>query len=66
MRKVLVLGLLTLVAGVAGCQTVTMTGAENRAQMKRVCEMEMRQIGDDWNLIWLSERPSRLTRWHSR
>jgi hypothetical protein len=66
MRKVLMLGLLAAVATTLGCATVTMTAEENMLQTQRIVELETRQIGDDWNLIWLNDRASRLTKWHSR
>jgi hypothetical protein len=69
MRKVLFCGLLLGLAALAaasGCATVTMTPEENCMLQRRVFETDMLQIGDDWNLIWLNDRPSRLTRWITR
>jgi len=66
MRMWLLLGLLAGAALSAGCATVTKTPEENRANMRSVVELDMRQIGDDWNLIWLADRQGRLTRWHTR
>jgi len=66
MRMWLLLGLLAGVALSAGCATVTKTPEENRASIRSALELDMRQIGDDWNLIWLADRQGRLTRWHTR
>lgn len=66
MRIWLLLGLLAGLALSAGCATVTKTPEENVANVRSVLELDMRQIGDDWNLIWLADRQGRLTRWHTR
>jgi len=66
MRKWLILGLLAGLAASVGCATVNRTAAENRAAHRHIVDFEIRQIGDDWNLIWLADRQSRLTKWHTR
>jgi len=66
MRNLLFVALLGGLALLAGCATVTKTPQENRATMRAVAEFDMLQIGDDWNLIWLSDRQSRLTKWNTR
>lgn len=66
MRMWLLLGLLSGLAVAAGCATVTKTPGENLAHVRSVLELDMLQIGDDWNLIWLADRQGRLTRWHTR
>jgi hypothetical protein len=66
MRTWLLLGLLGLVALGTGCATVTMTSEENLAMTRNHAELEMREIGDDWNMIWLNDRQNRLSRWHTR
>jgi hypothetical protein len=66
MRNWLLIGLLGGLALTTGCATVTKTPEENLANTRAVVELDMRQIGDDWNLIWLSDRQSRLTKWHTR
>lgn len=66
MRKWLLLGLLIGLGSTVGCATVTKTAAENRATMRQITELNMRQIGDDWNLIWLTDRQCRLTKWQTR
>jgi len=67
MRTWLLVSLLFVGVGLAtGCATVTKTPQENRAAMRAVTELDMLQIGDDWNLIWLTDRQSRLTKWNTR
>ncbi len=66
MRKSLFLGLLVGLALASGCATVTKTPAQNRADYRSIVEFDMRAIGDDWNSLWLMDRQTRLTRWHTR
>jgi hypothetical protein len=66
MRMWLLLGLLAGLALATGCATVTKTPEENRASVRSILELDMREIGDDWNMIWLADRQDRLTRWHTR
>lgn len=66
MRKWLLFGLLAGLAVTSGCATVTKTPAENAAAWRQNIEHDARQIGDDWNLIWLTDHQGRLTKWHTR
>lgn len=66
MRIWLIIGLTVAVAAAAGCATVTQTPSENQASVKAVTELDLRQMADDWNLMWLVDRQSRMTRWHTR
>lgn len=66
MRKWLFLGLIVSLGWASGCATVTRTAAENRANYRSICELDMLEMADDWNLIWLGERQCRLTKWHTR
>lgn len=66
MRAIVLLVLLFGLTLVAGCATMTQSPEEVRATYSRVWEYELRQMSDDWNFIWLLDRPSRLTRWQMR
>lgn len=66
MRKCLLLGLGIALAAIAGCATVTRTADENLANQIQIADLEMRQIADDWNLIWMTDRQNRLSRWITR
>ena len=66
MRKWLLLGLLAGLAFASGCATVTKTREENLATYRQIADLDVRQIGDDWNLIWMADRQTRLTRWVTR
>ncbi|HQL53669.1 MAG: hypothetical protein KA383_11740 [Phycisphaerae bacterium] len=66
MRTLMLFGLLAGLGLLAGCATVTKTPAENWAHTRANIELDMLQIADDWNLIWLNTHQTRLTRWHTR
>ena len=62
----LLLGLLAGLALVTGCATVTKTSQENVNTYRSIAELDMQEIGDDWNLIWMADHQTRLTKWHTR
>jgi len=68
MRKSVLLGVLIgLSLVVAGCGPgVVKTQAERRNTYRQAFNMDMRQLVDDWDTLWLVERQSRLTRWQVR
>ncbi len=66
MKKWLLLSILASAALVAGCATVAKTEEDNMNTWKQIADLDERQIGDDWNLIWLSDRQGRLSRFHMR
>ena len=39
---------------------------ENANNIVRNIAIETRQIADDWNMIWLMDAPSRMSRWNLR
>ena len=65
MRKLLILVAIVGLASIAGCG-VTRSSQEIRNVNMQALDMDMRQIVDDWNMLWLADRQSRLTRWHTR
>ena len=66
MRNWLLLGLLAGLALTVGCATVTMTREENLASQRQIANLDMRQMADDCNLIWLVDRQPRMTKWQTR
>lgn len=67
MRTRSLLGLLVLFGAAGGCApTVTMTAKQNDYLQKEILEIETRELADDWNMVWLDARPSRLSRWYMR
>jgi hypothetical protein len=66
MRKWIFWGLLAGLAAAAGCTTVTKSPADNAANMRSIVELDMLEMADDFNMIWLLDKQSRLTKWHTR
>lgn len=66
MRALVILGLLLGLALVTGCATMTQTPSQVASTYGRVFEYDFREMPDDWNFIWMVDRPSRLTRWQMR
>lgn len=66
MRKWLLLGFLAGLATVTGCATVSKTPAENMATARQALELDLREMADDWNMIWFADHQDRLTKWHTR
>ena len=66
MRALLILGLLAGLLMLTGCATMTQSSADVRHTYSRVWDYELHQMSDDWNLMWMLDRPSRLTRWQMR
>lgn len=65
MRKLVILVAIVGLAAVAGCG-VTRSSQEIRNVVEQNLEMDMRQLVDDWNMLWMVDRQSRRTRWHTR
>ncbi len=67
MRKWLWLTVLAAaVAYGAGCAGITRTGDENVYTFRQSAELDVRGMADDWNMIWLADRQTRLSRWYTR
>lgn len=67
MRKVAFLGVLVGLSLIWGCGSgVVKTEAERANTYRGNFDLDMRQIVDDWDSIWLVDRQYRLTRWQVR
>lgn len=66
MRTWVVLGFVAVLGLVAGCATMTRTPQENMANVRSIIEVDALEMADDWNMIWLTDRQCRLSRWHVR
>ena len=66
MRKFVLLVALVTIAAVAGCAGVARSPREIRNIAKQSLDMDMRQMVDDLNMLWLADRQYRLTKWHTR
>jgi len=62
------LAMLTLLAGAmcvaSGCETPGYTAGEDARNIQRNMNYDLRETTDDWNFLWLQEKPSRLTAWN--
>lgn len=65
MRRLVFLMVVVGIATAAGC-TVTKTDEEVATTIRQSVDLDMRQIVEDWNYIWLVDRQYRLTKWHTR
>lgn len=50
----------------SGCATMTKTGEESMRSQRQIVDLEMRELTEDWNYLWLADRQPRLTKWHTR
>lgn len=66
MRAIILLGVLAGITVLAGCATTTHSWEERKSLHKVAFEHDMRQVADDWDAIWMSDRASRLSRWNMR
>jgi len=66
MRTWLLLGLLLGLVAAAGCTTMVKTPAEVRSTYRQALDADLRQMAEDWNVLWLADRQYRLTRWDTR
>jgi hypothetical protein len=67
MRAGMLFGLLIGLALSAGCGPgVVKTSAERMNTYRQTLDLDMRQLADDWDTLWLADRQYRLTRWQTR
>lgn len=50
----------------AGTETLGQTSAEHRQHVAVVLEQHRRALNEDLDLLFMTDRPTRLTRWHGR
>jgi hypothetical protein len=67
MKRLVILAILaTMMAVWAGCAAgdgVAITSTERAERHRRVRELDRRMLNDDWDLLWLNDRPTRFTEW---
>lgn len=67
MRTLIAFGLLAGLTLFTGCaSTISKTEDQRKNAYKENIDNDFRQIGDDWDMAWLADRPGRLTRWYTR
>ncbi len=65
MKSLIVLMLLSLTILVTGC-TMTETCAEAHQRRMNIVDVQMREMAEDWDTLWLMDKPSELTPYHVR
>lgn len=81
LSRIAICGLLLIVSGV-GCASsasshmwayphanednITMRADDHRSSVARIIEIDRRGLIEDLDIFFLTDRPSRLTRWHTR
>ena len=50
----------------AGAESLGQTPDEHRQQIVGVLEQDRRSLTEDLDLLFMTDRPTRLTRWHGR
>jgi hypothetical protein len=50
----------------AGTETLGETSAEHRERVSTVADQDARALAEDLDLLFMTDRPTRLTRWHGR
>lgn len=66
MRTLVLLVVLIGLGAVAGCATIVKTPSEVCRTYEQVLDLDMRQMAEDWNHLWLANRQYRLTPWQTR
>jgi hypothetical protein len=66
MRKYLLAGLVIGVWALPGCATMSKTAEENQRAWGQQLDIEMRELGDDWNYVLMADRPNRLSKYQIR
>ncbi|MFQ5805697.1 MAG: hypothetical protein ACE5I3_04520 [Phycisphaerae bacterium] len=67
MRRCVLFGLLIGLSVLMGCGPgVVKTKAERVNAFREGLDLDMRQMADDWDTLWLVNRQYRLTRWQIR
>jgi hypothetical protein len=50
----------------AGGETLALTSEEHQHRISEISARDSRALVEDLELLFLTDRPTRLTRWHSR
>ncbi len=50
----------------AGGEAMTLTSEEHQHRVSEISARDSRALVEDLELLFLTDRPTRLTRWHSR
>ena len=65
MKRLLVLLMLSLAFLAGGC-TMSESAPEAHRRRMNVVDIQMHQLAEDWDVLWLMDRPTRLNAHHVR
>jgi hypothetical protein len=67
MRLIALLAVGSLLALASGCGPGVVRSHDERVNVNMSSfEMDIRQMRDDWDALWMADREYRLTKWHIR
>jgi hypothetical protein len=66
MRLSILLGCLTALTVLTGCNGMVQTYEDRKNTYSRVLDTDTRQLVDDWDTFWMADRQTRLTEWYTR
>ncbi len=68
MRRTLILLMLAGALTATGCSSpgVAKTPGDRSNTYRRALDMDMRQLADDWDVLWFADRQYRLTKYYTR
>jgi hypothetical protein len=65
MKKLFALLLVSMAFLVSGC-TMSESATEAHRRRMNICDVQMRELAEDWDVLWLMDRPSELNATHIR
>jgi hypothetical protein len=65
MKKLLVLLLVSLAFVIGGC-TMSESASEAHRRRMNIVDVQMHEMAEDWDVLWLMDRPSGLNANHVR
>lgn len=65
MKKLLVLLLVSMAFLVGGC-TMSESASEAHRRRMNICDVQMHMLAEDWDVLWLMDRPTELSPNHVR
>jgi hypothetical protein len=68
MKKLLLLVVTVICLGglLSGCTMNERTSDERQRRFARITDANMRMFWEDWDYLWLYDKESSLSRWHTR
>jgi hypothetical protein len=65
MKRLIVLLMLCVAFLVSGC-TMAESASEAHRRRMNIVDVQMHELAEDWDVLWLMDRPSELTPYHIR